>query len=550
MAVVVKDYRQIVREVLHRSLAIEAEDDRRLYQGDPIAFIETVLGDTLTIEQKAILTRIKDGGEINVQAAHGVGKSFIASRIVFYQTVVLRSETITTAPTFRQVANVLWKEVRKLNTRVKKDFTGVECGRVFLRYSGGGATPTGDGSAFGFTAQHNSTDAFQGVHAAGLTVIIDEACGVSNEIDEGATACAVDAAGAIVRIGNPTNPNTAFAKACKSPGTIKIPVWNHPNVSWAYDRSNKLHEWVSVAIGLESGKCAKRSIWAGKLQNLKDPIPGAVSIEWIEKVRHKFGEDSAYWQSRVCAEFPDNASDGIIPHSWLVQARNRYDKDPEYWDGIAARYYWQLGLDIADGGGDRHALAAWGGRSVLYSISEFIPKGDRQDTMRIVGIVGKRIKSYRDCSIAVDNLGAGAGSLSRLKELGFMAEACTFSAKPTESPDDGTSYRNLKAQLFWELREDLQAGTIAIAPLGDLEDSLFEELVAIRYDVNSAGVICCEEKAIVRKQLGRSPDLADAVVIARSLSELYRSGIMPIGQEHMGIETLSELDNLSEKLGL
>jgi hypothetical protein len=497
---------------------------------------------SLTIEQKLILTRIKDGGEINVQAAHGVGKSFIASRIVFYQTVVLKSETITTAPTFRQVKNVLWKEVRKLNSKVKKKFTGIECGQVFLR--------SGDGSAFGFTAQHNSTDAFQGVHAAGLTVVIDEACGVSNEIDEGATACAVDAAGAILRIGNPTNPNTAFAKACKSPGTIKIPVWNHPNVAWAYDRSNKLHDWVSIAIGLNQGRCLKRSQWLGKLANLKDPIPGAVSIEWIEKVRHKFGIDSAYWQSRVCAEFPDNASDGIVPHSWLVEARVRYDLNPEYWDAIASRYYWQLGLDIADGGGDRHALAAWGGRSVLYSIDEFIPKGDRNDTMRIVGIVGKRIKSYKNCSIAVDNLGAGAGSLSRLRELGYMAKACTFSAKPTRTPDDGTSYRNLKAQLFWELREDLQAGAIAIAPLGNLEDMLFEELAAIRYDVNSAGVICCEPKEVVRKQLGRSPDLADAAVIARSLWELDRSIYIEPERNIWDRPQLSELEDLTEKLGL
>jgi hypothetical protein len=542
MVRLIKNAKAIIYDSVYRSLAIESEDNHSNYIGNPIAFIETELGDILTIEQKAILSRIKDGGEINVQAAHGVGKSFIASRIVFYQTIVLRSETITTAPTFRQVKNVLWKEVRKLNSKLRKKFTGIECGQVFLR--------SGDGSAFGFTAQHNSTDAFQGVHAAGLTVIIDEACGVSNEIDEGATACAVDAAGAIVRIGNPTNPNTAFAKACKSAGTIKIPVWNHPNVSWAYDRSNKLHEWVTNAIGLVSGSCAKRSTWAGKLAYLKDPIPGAVSIEWIEKVRHKFTEDSAYWQSRVCAEFPDNASDGIVPYSWLVEARNRYDLDPEYWDAIASNSYWQLGLDVADGGGDRHALAAWGGRSVLYSIEEFIPKGDRKDTMRIVGISGQRIKSYGDCQIGVDNLGAGAGSLSRLKELGYLAQACTFSAKPTDSPDDGTSYRNLKAQLFWELREDLQHGKVAIAPLGELESGLFEELAAIKYDVNSAGVICCEEKAIVRKQLGRSPDLADAVVIARSLSVRDRSIQLLADRDPYASAKLSELDDLTQKLGL
>lgn len=544
------------------------------YLGNPIAFIEEVLGDTLTIEQKQILDRVRIGGEINVQAAHGVGKSFIASRIVVYQTIVVGTETITTAPTFRQVKNVLWKEVRKLSAKVKKLFAGVECGQVFMR--------SGNGSAFGFTAQHNSTDAFQGQHASGLGVVIDEACGVSKEIDEGAIACAVDAGGFILRIGNPTNPNTPFAKSCKGAGTIKIPVWNHPNVSWAFDRDNRIHEWVAIAIGLKDGKCLPRSQWAignryevignrlksksdpityyplpitfnSSLQNLKDPVPGAVSIEWICKVEHKFGRESAYWLSRVCAEFPDNASDGIIPYSWLLEARARYDRDPDYWDAIARDYWWNLGLDVADGGGDRHALAAWRGKSVLYGIEEFIPKGDRQDTMRIAGIAAGRIKNYDDCQIAVDNLGVGAGTLGRLREQGYLANACTFSESPTTEPSDGVGYRNLRTQLYWEFREGLQSGEIAIAPLGEeVEAQLFEELAAIKYDVNSAGIICAQAKKEIKKELGRSPDLADAVVIGRSLGEIARSvsDLEPEKEPWEREEKLDEMGHLRRQLGV
>lgn len=540
------------------------------YINNPVAFVEEVLGDTLTIEQKQILDRVKVGGEINVQAAHGVGKSFIASRIVVYQTIVVGTETITTAPTFRQVKNVLWKEVRKLSAKVKKLFAGVECGQVFMR--------SGNGSAFGFTAQHNSTDAFQGQHASGLGVVIDEACGVSKEIDEGAIACAVDAGGFILRIGNPTNPNTPFAKSCKGAGTIKIPVWNHPNVSWAFDDRQQLHEWVAIAIGLKDGKCLPRSQWllmaevrrqkaevfsdpsafchlppTFSLNNLKDPVPGAVSIEWICKVEHKFGRESAYWQSRVCAEFPDNASDGIIPYSWLLEARARYDREPEYWDAIGRDYWWNLGLDVADGGGDRHALAAWRGRSVLYSVEEFIPKGDRQDTMRIAGLAIARIKTYNDAQIAVDNLGVGAGTLGRLREQGYLANACTFSESPTTEPSDGVGYRNLRTQLYWEFREGLQSGEIAIAPLGEeVEAVLFEELAAIKYDVNSQGIICAQAKKEIKKELGRSPDLADAVVIGRSLGEIDRSvqEQEPDLKPWERVERLDEFGHLRQQLGV
>jgi hypothetical protein len=514
------------------------------YIGNPIAFIESELGDKLTIEQKAILTRIKDGGEINVQAAHGVGKSFIASRIVFYQTVVLERETITTAPTFRQVKNVLWKEVRKLNSKVKQKFTGIEAGQVFLR--------SGDGSAFGFTAQHNSTDAFQGNHAPGIGVIIDEACGVSNEIDEGAIACAVDSDAIIIRIGNPTDPRTAFAKACKSPGTIKIPVWNHPNVSWAYD-GQRLHDWIAIAIGLKDGRCNKRSEWLGQLKNLKDPVPGAIAIEWIEKVRYKFSEDSAYWQGRVCAEFPDNAHDGVIPHSWLVAARARYDRDPDYWDNLAGSYYWNLGVDVADGGGDRHAIASWGGRVVLYSIESFIPKGNLEDVLTLADITGRKIRSLGTAQVAVDNTGVGSGTLGGLRRAGYLASPCMFGAGATDTPEDGTKYKNLKTQLFWELRESLQRGEVAIAPLGELEDQLFEELAAHQYEIDAKDVTYLLPKAIVKKKLGRSPDLADAAVIGRSLGLIHKHVELPKDAQwwEMGVEDrLSELADLSQKLGL
>lgn len=545
MVRLIKNAKTIIYDSVYRSLAIEAEDNHKQYIGNPIGFIETELGDKLTIEQKLILSRIKDGGEINVQAAHGVGKSFIASRIVFYQTVVLERETITTAPTFRQVKNVLWKEVRKLNSKVKRKFTGIEAGQVFLR--------SGNGSAFGFTAQHNSTDAFQGNHAVGIGVAIDEACGVSNEIDEGAIACAVDADGFILRIGNPTDPRTAFAKACKSPGTIKIPVWGHPNVSWAYDDRTYLHDWVRDAIGLKDGKCLPRSQWLGRLQNLKDPVPGAVSIEWIEKVEHKFSRDSAYWQSRVCAEFPDNASDGVIPHSWLVAARQRYDRDPEYWDNLAGSYYWNLGVDVADGGGDRHAIASWGGRSVLYAIESFIPKADLEDVLRLADITGRKIKSLGTAQAAVDNTGVGSGTLGGLRRKGFLASPCMFGAGATDTPEDGTKYKNLKTQLFWELRESLQRGEVAIAPLGELEDQLFEELAAHQFEVDASDVTYLLPKAIVKKKLGRSPDLADAVIIGRSLGLINKRIEPPKDPEWWELDVedkLSDLERLSQVLGV
>lgn len=46
----------------------------KIYQDNPIGFIETELGVILTTEQKQICESIRDNRETNVQAAHGIGK--------------------------------------------------------------------------------------------------------------------------------------------------------------------------------------------------------------------------------------------------------------------------------------------------------------------------------------------------------------------------------------------------------------------------------------------------------------------------------------------
>lgn len=487
------------------------------YAGDPIAFIEQELGYTLTTEQKLICDRFAEGGAINVQAAHGVGKSLLAACLTVYNTVVMERETITTAPTFRQVAHVLWKEIRKIRSKVK--IAKCEGGQTFLRYN--------SGSAFGFTAQHNNTDAFQGQHAPGLVGIEDEACGISQAIDDGMLACAVDAESVVLRIGNPTDNRTPFAKHCRNDGAIVIPVWTHPNVSWAYDREHRLYEWVRVAIGLQRGKCQPRSRWLGQLKNFKDPIPGAISIEWIEKIRHGFGEESAFWISRVNALFPENVADGIIPLSWLKAARVRYDADPEYWDNLSAKYYWQLGADVADGGGDNHAIAFMRGRSVLYNVQTIVPKADYQDTMHLADELVAIAKRLPQSQFAIDNLGVGAGTLGRVIQQGYLAQACTFSSAPTDTPTYGTKYNNLRTQVYWEFREALQRSDLAIAPLED-EEGIFEELSAVEYIVNSTGVTVATSKDEVKKKIGRSPDRADAIVMARWLSPMLKPIALPL----------------------
>ncbi len=84
---------------------------------------------------------------------------------------------------------------------------------------------------------------------------------------------------------------------------------------------------------------------------------------------------------------------------------------------------------------------------------------------------------------------------------------------------------NRRAAAYWTLRRRLEDGTLALPP----DDELFDELLAIRWRPTPEGKVRIEAKDDLKARLGRSPDKADAVVMAVagdvSRKRLRRGGI-------------------------
>ena len=467
------------------------------YAEDPIGFIENKLGFFLTEQQKQICLSVRDRRETNVQASHGCGKTFLAACLCLWWVLCVGGLCITTAPTKRQVIELLWGEIRK--THGKLDLPG-ELGQTFLRQSE-------EARAYGFTANHTNSNAFQGVHHPRLLVIEDEACGISPEIDDGASSCVTGAGNRFLRVGNPIAGGGPFEKACKR-RHIRIPAWDHPNVSWAYgvcpDGVYRLHPEVAEAILDENGEVKPDTEWPDWCP--RDRIPGAVSISWVEDARAKYGEGSSYWQSRVEGYFPEDSAASVIPRSLFLAARVRYDSNPEHWDNLAAAHRNRYGLDVGDGG-DAHGLARWQG-PVLYLAKEVPGRGDMEDVTRAAGMAIQAMKEHPG-SITVDRGGPGPGALAILKEQGFNATGVHWG----EAARDSAQFLNAKAEDFWSLRDALRKGEAAIAPLGEHEEMAMEDLSAVWWEETSTGKTRMEDKAKTRKRLQRSPNVGDAVVI-------------------------------------
>lgn len=508
----------------HSSEAIAQCFDQ--YLGKPVEFIEQELGDTLTNDQKKIAWSVVANKETNVPAGHGVGKTRLSALLVIYWVFVEKGLAISTAPTKRQVNELLWGEVRRIYDRHSRKLGG-ERGQTFLRLSE-------SARAFGFTSRQNSSDGFQGIHADKLLLIEDEANGVSVEIDDGAMSCVTGTNNRILRIGNPTVAGTPFEKACQTT-KLSIPVWNHPNVSWAYEAATSddtqvtaiaphgkltgehyLKEAIARQIIDPSGHVKALANWPKELQTLGNQIPGAVSVEWIEDKRKRKGEQSAFWAGRLNAEFPGDIASSIIPRSLFEAAKQQYTEVER-----SPKTSYTIGVDVGDGGDDT-TIAIWCNGNLIH-IDVMPTRGDGEDTERAVNWAWDYLKQYPGL-VGVDKIGVGAGVLSGLKQrlrtrkhelpshVRCGVWGVNFGAESTELTSTETT--NLKSDWYWALREALQSKRASIAPLNmEFEERLQEEFSLTFYEETLKGKTQVESKRLTKKRLGHSPDIADAVVI-------------------------------------
>ena len=80
---------------------------------DPVFFIEQVLGSQLWSKQKEICYAVRDHERVAVPASFGVGKTYLAARLALWFLFGFReAKVVSTAPTLRQVKDLLWAEIR------------------------------------------------------------------------------------------------------------------------------------------------------------------------------------------------------------------------------------------------------------------------------------------------------------------------------------------------------------------------------------------------------------------------------------------------------
>jgi len=207
-----------------------AQEIVNIYRPIPHYFVKDILGANTWNMQDEITKSVFKYPVTAVKTCNAVGKSFIAARIaIAFLTLHPGSIVVTTAPTWRQVTDVLWREIATAVKMSKFKLTDKQVTQAGLNLDT-------DWYAVGLSTK--TPENFFGYHADHILVIVDEAGGVPELVFTGVKAITPNANARVLYIGNPTNPDGTFAEAFKNPLYKKftISAFDTPNFT-----ANNIH---------------------------------------------------------------------------------------------------------------------------------------------------------------------------------------------------------------------------------------------------------------------------------------------------------------------
>lgn len=172
-----------------------------------------------------------------------------------------------------------------------------------------------------------------------------------------------------------------------------------------------------------------------------------------------------------------------------------------------------IGVDVAISDHDRTAIVRRKGR-LVYNIETHF----NLNTMEIVGLIKRIIDKERPVKLMIDSCGIGAGCYDRLREIGYD---CVEGVNVARSANDKDKFRNLRAELWHDMREWLAQETPVQIPDSD---ELLGDLTSLGYKFDSSGRLQIESKDDLRKRGMKSPDTADALALTFYVGEYLNAG--------------------------
>jgi hypothetical protein len=376
---------------------------------------------------------------------------------------------VTTATNWKQVRNVLWKEI----PRVKAD-AGIG-GKV----NADATWKMGDRQdpiAFGMKPDDKDESGFQGVHDQYVLVIMDEAGGISKEIFTAADAITTNKYARILAIANPNDPSCYMAEVYKREMRLKPEErsWNIIQFG-AYDTPNFTGEVVPVEVATR-----------------------LVQVDWVEARKKEWGEDDPRFVARVLGEFPDVSDDGLFNMGRVMQSMEAYDtSEPD--EGMPIT----IGVDVARYGSDSSVIVSnQGGYIRIHGRYQGL---NGPELARKVGELAVEMGAVE---IRIDAIGVGASVLDSIYNF-VPPTISVVGIHGNAKSGDSTKWYNYRAAMYDQFAKAVADGRVHLPD----DDELHNEIASIKYEYRGSALLI-ESKENMRKRGIKSPDVLDAVIYA------------------------------------
>jgi len=394
---------------------------------------------------------------VSIMAGRGVGKDAIAAWIIIWFMFCFPFPKIPCiSVSADQLNKVLWSEISKwLSHSAIRDYFVLQSDKLF-RKDVKDEVRGKEWFAFAKAANPKASpdeqlETLAGQHSDYLLQLVDEGSGVMNIVYETLEKNMTGYCNLMLVIFNPMHSK-----------------------GYALDTQYKnKHRWVTLRWSAEDSEIVNQ-------QNVK-------------RLEEDFGKNSNPYRMNVLGLPPLFDEETLINYDWVIAS---IDRPIEILPGTPLIKAVDCGA-----GGDKSIIATRRGNQIY----PFKRKNTR-DSVELVNWIGSNVDAEMPDCIRVDTIGIGWHVEGDLRDKkGAIVEP----ADVRKQADDPDRFANKRAEMYWNLRDLFEAGTISIPN----DTDLLEQLSAVKYEITKQGKIQIIDKKKIKADIGHSPDEMDALAI-------------------------------------
>ena len=447
----------------------------RRWRKDPVYFVQDQFGVEPDGWQKEALTAFADpkNKRIGMKASAGPGKTSTLAWCAWnflscYGAPGEHPKGAAVSITADNLRDNLWPELAKWQGRSKflsKAFTWTK-ERIFSNDH----PETWFLSARSFSKTANAEEqgrTLSGLHSQFILYLVDESGDISPAVlrsaEQGLSGVKF---GKIIQAGNPTSLEGMLYHA----SVRERERWQIITVSGDPDDPNRSHR---------------------------------VDADWAQQQIALYGRDNPWVMAYVLGQFPPGSINALLSSDEVERAMGKHLRETEY-DFVQKR----IGVDVARFGDDRSVLFP---RQGLAAFNPVIMRNSRSN--EVAARVVDAVQRWGAETVYVDVSGGfGGGVEDSLIQAGINPIPVEFGGKATDP-----KYFNKRSEMWFKMADWVKRG----AALPNIPE-LVRELTAPTYTFIN-GKFRLEEKDQIKKRLGFSPDLADALACTFAHVDLPKS---------------------------